>query len=248
MNNEQAKFILQAYRPGGRDAGDAAFCEALQQARSDPILGAWFARTQAFYAAVASKLATLAPPAGLRESILAGARVSQTASPQWWRRFTPLAMAASAAFLLTTAGIFWSRETRAALGNLDAMARFALSDPVSAHGGHPHADKLGQFGGWLQNASTHLGSGAPVDFAQLKAQGCREVSVAGHPVLEVCFNRGGHWFHVYVARRGLLTPPWDRHAPVFQEDGSRVSVAWSDRRHLYVVVGDSGREALQQLL
>ncbi len=32
MNNEQAKFILQAYRPGGRDAGDATFGEALQQA------------------------------------------------------------------------------------------------------------------------------------------------------------------------------------------------------------------------
>ena len=74
MNNSEAKFILNAYRPGGRDADDATFGAALAQARNDPALGAWLVREQAHGAAVAAKLRVVAPPAGLREAILTGAR------------------------------------------------------------------------------------------------------------------------------------------------------------------------------
>ena len=42
MNNQEAKFILGAYRPGGRDAVDPMFSEALAQAGRDPELRAWF--------------------------------------------------------------------------------------------------------------------------------------------------------------------------------------------------------------
>ncbi|HZL45889.1 MAG TPA: hypothetical protein VFC28_06650, partial [Opitutaceae bacterium] len=72
MNNEQARFLLRAYRPSGRDAGDPAFADALRQAQGDPALGTWFAGEQAFDAAVAAKMRALAPPAGLREAILTG--------------------------------------------------------------------------------------------------------------------------------------------------------------------------------
>jgi len=36
MNNQEAKFILAAYRPGGQDASDPLFAEALEQVRRDP--------------------------------------------------------------------------------------------------------------------------------------------------------------------------------------------------------------------
>lgn len=247
MNNLQAKFILQAYRPNGRDAGDATFCEALQQAQTDPALGGWFAREQAFDAAVSARLAAIAPPSGLREAILAGARVSRSAPPAWWRRPALLAMAASLALLLAVAGVFSGREARALPGRLDAIARFALADPVSAHEG-PHADKLGQFGAWLETSSNQLGGDMPLDFAGLKAQGCRTINVAGYEVFEICFNRDGKWFHVYAARRGGLAAPWIRQAPVYNEAGDRSSVAWADKSHLYVVVSSAGKEALERLL
>src|ERR1039458_1792759 len=80
MNNNEAKFLLCAYRPGGRDADDPAFAGALAQARQDPALGAWFAREQAFDTMMASQLGSIAPPPGLREAILTGASVSR-ASP-----------------------------------------------------------------------------------------------------------------------------------------------------------------------
>ena len=67
MTNEEAKQILSACRPGGQDAGDPSISGALQHARNDPTLAAWFEREQAHSAVIAAKLREVAPPPGLRE-------------------------------------------------------------------------------------------------------------------------------------------------------------------------------------
>jgi hypothetical protein len=74
MTNEEAKIILGAYRPDGVAPADAVFGEAMRQAERDPQLGAWFAQWQGLDAAMRVKLRELAPPPGLKESILAQAR------------------------------------------------------------------------------------------------------------------------------------------------------------------------------
>ena len=56
MNNEEAKLILQAYRPGGQDANDPRFREALEQARRDPELARWFANEQALDSRISTKV------------------------------------------------------------------------------------------------------------------------------------------------------------------------------------------------
>lgn len=62
MNNDEAKFILSAYRPSGRDANDARFTEALNQAKQDPALREWLAQSQALDAVVMKKLSGIVPP------------------------------------------------------------------------------------------------------------------------------------------------------------------------------------------
>ncbi len=83
MNNDEAKFILAAYRPNGQDATDPLFAEPLAQARRDPELQAWLDTQLAFDAAVAAKLHDLQPPLGLRDTLLAGAGKSRR--EPWWR-------------------------------------------------------------------------------------------------------------------------------------------------------------------
>ena len=65
MNTQEAKFILQAYRPGGEDAGDPQFAEALAQAKLDPELAKWFAEQLAFDAAASRALKEVKAPAAL---------------------------------------------------------------------------------------------------------------------------------------------------------------------------------------
>lgn len=71
MDNEEAKFILQSFRPDGADASDPAFAEALAVAAADRDVGEWLARERAADAAFAAALGAVQIPEDLRESILA---------------------------------------------------------------------------------------------------------------------------------------------------------------------------------
>lgn len=247
MNNEQAKFILGAYRPSGRDAGDATFGEALRQAQLDPALGAWLAREQAFDTRVAAKLRAIVPPPGLREAILTGAHMSTSAVHSRWRPAAWLAMAASLAVLISLVATQWYRAARPAPAGLDQMARFALAEPLSAHTG-PHADKLGALGAWLENPANRMVAVPSVDLTRLKAQGCRTVSIAGHEVFEICFQRDGGWYHLYFARRSDFAAGTGDGVPVVLEQGGRSVATWAGQQLAFALMTSGGAEALRRIL
>jgi hypothetical protein len=248
MNNTEAKFILNAYRPGGRDGDDATFRAALEQAKADPALGAWFEREQAHGRAVAEKLNAITPPAGLREAILAGGRVSgghgATDSGARARWTQPVWLAAAAAVALLLAVTFWPK--RATAGT--ALTDFALFDALETqkHGGH--GEDTGAFQASLSKETTHLAGVMPIHFTALRDNGCRTVSVAGRDVLEVCFQRNGAWFHCYVARVEDFPGSPAKTAPTFAQEGKVIAAAWADGTHRFVVASLAGRTALQRLL
>jgi hypothetical protein len=74
MNQTQAQLILGACPPGPWPLDDPQVAEALRLAESDPGLARWLAETRGFDTAVAAKLRAVAPPADLRDAILAGRR------------------------------------------------------------------------------------------------------------------------------------------------------------------------------
>jgi hypothetical protein len=250
MNNTEAKFILNAYRPNGCDAGDVAFSAALDQAKADPALGVWLAREQAHGAAVAAKLREVAPPAGLRDAILTGGRMSGgnvTALPSQrvrWVQPLWLAAAAAVALLLTVSAVIWTKRAPAD----EPLTSFALNDALEtqAHGGHGAA--TGALQATLSNSSTRLTAALPISFATLRSNGCRTMSVAGRDVLEVCFQRDGNLFHCYIARIEDFPGAPVKAGPSFAQSGSVAAATWSDGSHRIVVASVAGRAAVQRLL
>jgi len=81
MTNEQAKQILQLYRPGTADATDPEFAEALATCERDPQLKQWFANHCALYSAIRSKFKKISVPEALKEQIIAERPVQRT--PAW---------------------------------------------------------------------------------------------------------------------------------------------------------------------
>lgn len=71
MDKEQARFILQSFRPDGADAADADFAAALQLAVEDRELGEWLAEERATDAEFAAALCEVEIPEELRQHILA---------------------------------------------------------------------------------------------------------------------------------------------------------------------------------
>lgn len=243
MNNVEAKFILQAYRPNGADAGDATFGAALEQAKTDPALGEWFAKQQAFDATLSAKLGQVTPPAELRAAILAGGRVTERAQPsvRWWNQPVWMGVAASVAILLAAGLALWPNRA-------EALTDFVLADArISAtHGGHGHESN--ELQAVLNDPGTRLGHALPINFANLHETGCRTVSCRGHDVLELCFKRNGVWFHAYIARKGDFPEVAKADAPRITDHGSVSMATWADDGHVIVVVSKTGRKTLEALL
>lgn len=241
MNNEEAKFILQGYRSNGADAGDATFCAALEQAKSDPGLAAWFAQQQAFDAAVSAKLRQITPPADLRAAILAGGKVTAQPVRRWWQQPVWMGAAAGIALLLSAGLALWPNRAEA-LG--DFVVADARLSPI--HGGHGHESNE------LQAAFNHpdmrLGQKLPIRFANLIETGCRTVNCRGHEVLELCFNRNGVWFHAYVVRKTDFPGMVASSTPKITDHGTSSVATWTDDQHVILVVSNTGRKDLEALL
>jgi len=244
MNHEEAKFLLRASRPHGQDAGDPALAEALAMAERDTILGSWLGRERAFDLVMTEKLAAIAPPPDLRAAILAGVRAAPAARA-WWRQPTWLALAASVALLLAVGGGMLLRGPAAAPGNFLA---FAADDTL--HGKHGGVgDVMGAMQVLLGQPTTRLGNGLPVDFAALQATGCRTLNFAGHPVMEICFQRAGSQYHLYIARASEMPPAAGAaNGPELAESGGTAAAAWRDDKFAYAVVGTGGLDAVKHLL
>ncbi len=245
MSNDEGKFVLHAYRPGGRDANDPAFTTALAQAKNDPALGTWFAREQAHATVVAAKLRSITPPAGLREAILAGGNATERGGARQ-RRWTPsvwFSLAASIAALVAVSVALWPKSN----AQVAELTAFALNDVVHGrHGGHGGPEKALQ--AQLSQTDTHLGAGLPVDFATLETSGCRTLRVAGHDVLEVCFVRNGAEFHCYIGRARDFPETGSDDGMTFVQRAGLAAAGWTKGAYRFVVVGDAGLDAVKRLL
>ena len=242
MKNEEARFVLQAYRPNGADSSNAFFAEALGQADSDAELRAWFAREQAFDAAIAAKLREIDPPADLRDNIMAGGRAGM------WHRSTwrlPVWLGVAAA----VAALFFTVVRLRPTAPVDArqLTSFALGDAAHAELHKGIGAGLADVEGTLADPKTHLAPGLNVDEDDLRARGCRSVQVAGRDVFEICFKRGDV-FHLYIARTGEFKTQLGPGKPAFQSQGGMSSVTWTAANHVYVLVSNQGQEGLTRLL
>jgi hypothetical protein len=243
MNNAEAKFILQGYRPNGADAPDATFAAALAQAQKDPALAEWFAKQQAFDAAVSAKLGHIAAPADLRAAILAGGRVTAAGVParSWWNRPAWMAMAAGVAVMFAAGLALWPKQAV-------AFNEFALADAKlsSTHGGM--GGPIDTLQAILSQPNTKLGQKLPLDYAALHGTGCRTVAFQGRDVLEVCFSRNGAWFHCYIAKAADFPGLGLGSTPTLADKGGASIASWIDAGHVIVVVSKAGRKDLEALL
>lgn len=241
MDNQEAKFILRAYRASGADASDPVFSGALEQARRDPELATWLKKEQALDRAVSQKMRSVVPPSGLRETILAGARVSHVPSNRGQRAYW-YGLAASIALAIGLA-VGWPQLS--ARTDVATLTNLVINDTVAGRHGS-EGEPAGQLQQFLSDPSVKLASATmPVDFEKLRATGCRTLSLAGRDLVEVCFLRGGKGYHLYVMTRMDQVP----RVPRLEErsGGGAAAAAWSDERHSFILATVDGATALRSL-
>lgn len=244
MDRNEARLILQAYRPNGEDAKSPHFAEALAQVERDPELKAWWEAQQAFDRKFAAKLQQVEIPRDLRANILASRKVvafpARTSQPYW------LAIAALLIILCVAGGIVHQRSTQTIASTSyhhDALAFLGNDDPSLGMMSADH-DKITA---WLKQQNAPVGS-LPSAMTSLPSVGCQTYAMHGHSVSLICFSLAdGRIAHLFMIEKQALTDPPGT-SPEYQKDGPWSLAMWSDQSHSYLLATQDSPDALKQLL
>jgi hypothetical protein len=251
MNNKEAKLILQAYRPGGRDAFDPLFAEALEQARRDPELQKWFTEEQALDSQIQSKLrSAVAIPRDLKSNLLALRKITRPV-PWWFQfmNFQPLKLAAAAAVVLLIGLAAFlllpPKPTQLALFR-EKMVSCSMQEHGHITFESPDIAKIQQ---WLQARGVDTNFELPAGLQGKPAQGCRVVDWNGHQATMICFvlDDGKHMDFFVMDRNGLPDLP-ENGAPQFASANGLMTVTWAKGDKVYLLTGKDDKKFYQQLL
>lgn len=247
MNNEEAKLILQAYRPGGQDANDPRFREALEQAQRDPELVRWFANEQALDSRISTKFqAAIKPPAHLKSQLLAQRKIVRPVA--WWKMPACQLAAAACLALLVTFSVLWFKST--------GQTQFAAyRNEMADFAGHK-LDRLdlmsrdvAEVRRWLAQKESHDDLVLPAGLNGRPSLGCRLLDWKGHKVSLVCFELENK----QVAHLLVVDSAAFKDAPtkslVFNQVGKVATASWSRGGKTYVMASkEASQTDLMKLL
>jgi hypothetical protein len=244
MNNQEARLILQAYRPGGEDASDPLFAEALEQARRDPELQKWFAEQNALDARLQARLETAIPiPRGLKSDLLALRKISRPAP--WWFQPMKLAITAAAALLLGLAVLLMLPQRPTQLASFrETMARYSAQKQEHIVFESHDLAKIQQ---WLQGRGIQTNFDLPTALPGRSMQGCRVVDWNGRRATMICFMLNGEHMDLFVMDRAGLPGLPDTSAPQYAKAGDLMTATWSKGDSIYLLTGQN-KELLQKVL
>lgn len=248
MDNQEAKFILKAYRPGGQDANDPRFAEALAQARHDPTLERWFQESVAFDAAVTEKLHGVAPPPGLHQSILAGAKVSRPL--RWTNPLLKLALAAALLLAALVGSMILRDMTRLRLVGWQTEALQTVSSLANGRStfdfqSHSAINLIA----WLKTNRAPTADTLPANIEKLQSLGCKTFSWNGLPVSVICFIRpDGGLVHLVTTPASAATGRTLKAERKLVQQGPWATATWREGDKVYMLALEGSPDQLRAYL
>jgi len=240
MNSEEARKILEVYRPGGADADDPRFHEALEQTNHDAELAAWFSRQRHFDLKMAGEVKAIEVPLDLKASLLA-LRPNVVRIPvSWWRpawnswRFR-VAAAAAIVLLVSLGGSYSQRGPTKFADFRNEIIEENWASPSHVEFRSSNLVRVKQ---WLARNGGPTGFHLPPGFERPQLHGCGLVHVGGHPVAVLCVADGHKHLHLYVAEDVRFADlPQKNGAPEFEQCGVWKTAAWQNGGRTYVLTG-----------
>jgi hypothetical protein len=254
MDKQEIQMRLSACRPSGLDRNDAAIRQALEQLPGDPKTAVWFARSQALDFAICRQLESVEAPDGLKERILAGARLNER-KREWNRR---LWLAAAAVVMAGVA--VWSAEKFATpalqAGGAVASLREYRDDVTSAFLKlHTEGFDLDMQDADVAKVKAWLAAhGAPGD-AELRPGlgdalpfGCKIIEWRGQRVSMMCFGKNSDEAHLFVVNRSAIRDLGNLETGRIERVRGLQVITWQDDKRAYVMVGNSPETDLKEFL
>lgn len=254
MNREEAKLILEAYRPGGQDAGDPFFAEALALARQDAELGSWFAQQQTFDSQISGSLKQVRVPSRPKAEILAMGNKTTSPATAWWQNIfswqSPVAWSAAVVVVVVLSLALFQEKSAAIAGFADYSAQMVNTAVNDRHHVDIGASDMKQAVAWLSAHQGEQNLTLPAELSGDKAvTGCRVMSWHGQNVSMLCFMvKGTAHVDVFIAEAGIFAdaPPVDH--PQFSVAGGLPTASWTHDGKAYLAVSHGDTAILKSIL
>jgi hypothetical protein len=249
MDNREAKFVLNAYRPGGQDANDPRFAEALRQVRRDPILKHWFDESVAFDAAMTRSLAATPVPNDLRESILTGVKVTRV--PHWKNRWRKWAIAAAVVLSATLGVLVWHNTRPAPVAGWQLQALDAILSSIAQK--ESHFDVISRnpvdLVKWLRENSAPAGKKLPDGLDRLPSIGCKAFFWREKSVSLICFTLPeGRAIHLVMTNVSMESDRRLKHEAKVVQQGHWATATWREGDMIYMLALEGSRDELRSYL
>jgi hypothetical protein len=246
MTKEQAKQILQLYRPGTADAADPEFIEALEFCEHDTELKEWLANHCAVYAALRAKFKKIPVPEGFKEQIIAE-RPIQHRAPVWQK--SVLLAGALAAIALVISVVVQNMPHRDP-SNFAAYRTSMGSLASRSYYMDFNTNDLAQIRTYLAQTNAIADYVLPDNLEKnATTLGCVSTKWQDKPVSMICFKSGRPlvpgsssdlWLFVCDRTVAKDTPIATAEKPVFEHSNGIVTASWTvgDRTYLLATVGE----------
>jgi hypothetical protein len=250
MSKDEARELLLLFRPGTADDNDPEFAAAMEFARSDSELNAWFEQHCAFQSAALDSFDTLHAPAGLREQIVSERPAPLDAS-RHNGRFAILAVAAALVVAAVVTGI-WLTWAPASQNAFNLFRNRMVGDVQRSY---PRMDLLTSNKTEVKTYLREHGYGGyqlPAVLAKTTVTGCKLMRWHDKPVGMICFNSGRRGdartpdlFLFVIHRADLKTAP---EQVQFSDVGNLSTASWAQGENVYVLALDGNENLLKTFL
>ncbi|MBI1177072.1 hypothetical protein GC207_06485 [bacterium] len=237
MDKQEAKLLLQSYRPDGRDSADPAFAEALEFAQKDRELSAWFEQERSLDVVISRRLQKSSVPEDLRPSILAGQRSQRrmVRRPVTWWKSPALAWAAGIVLLFVAAYFFRSGSgshvalamyRNAMTANLQSSFTFDLQDTQPDH--------IKQ---WLDHNLALTGLQFPPELD--KTIGCKVFNFGDMKPALICFSLPDQkMVHLFVVDGSRFEAKDFDSSRCTSKCNDYNTLAWRDSKRVFLLAGN----------
>jgi anti-sigma factor RsiW len=254
MNRDEAKLILQAYRPGGRDAGDPYFAEALAFVQRDAELAAWFAEQQRFDSSISGAFQQVHVPSRLKSEILASDKKEESPAAAWWQNLfswqSPIAWSAAVLVIVVLSFALFRTKPEGPARFADYSAQMVNTAMNDKHHVDIDVNNLKQAVAWFSDHHGENGVALPATFnGDDGLMGCRVLDWHGQKVSMLCYAiKGMMHVDVFVAEANIFPDAPPANNPQFVVSDGFPTASWSHDGKVYLAVSHGNDAILKELL
>ncbi len=242
MNRDEAKQILLLYRPGTADAEDPQIVAAMELARRDAELGAWFNEQVQFHRFIRGKLRAIEVPPHLKAMLLA--RSAIIAPQPWWARPVSaiwLGTAAVVCGIILSVALLWPRPG-ISLQFADFQERM-VSEVQRQYVMDWKTSDMTQLRASIAAHGGQADYGVPPGLARLKLTGGGVLKWQSNPVSMLCFDRGeGRMLFLFVMKRDAVKHPPPVRNPELGVVHNFMTASWTSGDNAYVLAGEGEKD------